>query len=167
MRCRHESGFLPIIFETDGDDDSKWDGDSIETFDDWQDERLWHFINPGLSQGFPDIDGLRQYAREARERPAHRDAFLQFHLNRWSDSSASPFVDMSVYDEGAGAVDLESLEGEPCWIAVDMGLTTDLTAVVTCWRDGDDGFQVSASFFVPADNLQGRADRDHIARRSG
>jgi phage terminase large subunit-like protein len=43
-----------------------------------------------------------------------------------------------------------------------MGLTTDLTAVVAAWRDGDDGYAVVPWFFCPADNLRGRADRDHV-----
>jgi len=144
-----DPGFLPVLFEMSADAD-------------WQDEALWHLVNPGLAEGFPDLDGLRQLAREAAERPADRDDFRQFNLNTWLDHSASPFVDMSVYDEGGGDIDLDELEGKPCWIAVDMGLTTDLTAVVACWRDGDDGFQVAAWFFVPGDNLQGRADRDGV-----
>lgn len=144
-----DPGFLPVLFEMAADAD-------------WRDERLWHLVNPGLAEGFPDLDGLRQLAREAAERPADRDDFRQFNLNVWLDHSASPFVDMGVYDEGAGPVDLDELEGAPCWIAVDMGLTTDLTAVVACWRDGDDGFQVAAWFFCPADNLQARADRDGV-----
>lgn len=145
-----DPGFLPILFELSADAD-------------WQDERLWHLVNPGLAEGFPDLDGLRQLAREAAERPADRDDFRQFNLNIWLDHSASPFVDMGVYDEGAAPLDDdEDLAERPCWVAVDMGLTTDLTAIVACWRDGEDGFQARASFFCPADNLQGRADRDGV-----
>ncbi|MBB4064734.1 terminase large subunit [Gellertiella hungarica] len=144
-----DPGFLPVLFEAD-------------QHADWRDEDLWHFVNPGLSEGFPDLEGLRQFAREAEERPSERDDFRQYHLNVWLDYSASPFVEMAVYDEGADHVNLDDLRGEPCWIAVDMGLTTDLTAVVACWRDGDDGFQVYAWFFVPADNLRGRAERDGV-----
>ena len=145
-----DPGFLPVLFELSADAD-------------WRDEKLWHLVNPGLAEGFPDLDGLRQLAREAAERPADRDDFRQFNLNIWLDHSASPFVDMGVYDDGRAAIDDdEDLVERPCWIAVDMGLTTDLTAVVACWRDGQDGYQVRAWFFCPADNLQGRADRDGV-----
>lgn len=44
---------LPILFEADRDCD-------------WQDEAIWRAVNPGLEYGFPDIEGLRQLAREAR-----------------------------------------------------------------------------------------------------
>ncbi|MEF2071899.1 terminase large subunit [Consotaella aegiceratis] len=159
-----DPGFLPILFETDPAEESKWSGDGVEEFDGWQDERLWHFVNPGLDLGYPDLDNLRQYAREGRERPADRDAFRQFHLNTWSDSSASPFVEMSVYDQGAGEVDLDDKEAsqEPCWLGVDLSSNTDLTAVVAAWGNPDDGYDVWPWFFCPADNLQRRADRDDV-----
>ncbi len=140
---------LPIIFEASADCD-------------WKDEAVWHLVNPGLRHGYPDLDGLRQYAREAENRPGDRESFRQLNLNIWLDHSTSPFVDMAIYDKGNGPLDLAELAGEPCWIACDMGLTTDLTAVIACWRDGIDGFQVAAWFFVPGDNLRGRADRDGV-----
>lgn len=146
-----DPGFLPVLFETDHDAD-------------WRDERLWHFVNPGLAAGFPDIEGLRQMAREANERPADQDNFKQFHLNCWLDYSASPFVAMPVYDEGKAKVDLEDKEAtqEPCWLGVDLSSTTDLTAVVAAWGNSEDGFEVHPWFFCPADSLQRRADRDQV-----
>jgi phage terminase large subunit-like protein len=69
---------------------------------------------------------------------------------------------MSVYDEGAGAVDLEALAGQPCWLGVDLSSTSDLTAVVAAWRDGDDGYLVHPWFFCPADNLRRRSDQDGV-----
>lgn len=140
---------LPILFETDKEAD-------------WRDEGLWHAVNPGLALGFPDIDGLRQLAREAENRPGDRDAFRQLHLNVWLDHSSDPFVDMAVYDVGADPIDLEALQGEPCWLGVDLSSTSDLTAIVAAWRDGEDGYRVHPWFFCPADNLQLRADRDGV-----
>jgi phage terminase large subunit-like protein len=144
-----DPSFLPIIFEAPKDCD-------------WRDEEIWHAVNPGLRHGYPDLEGLRASARQAEHRPADREAFRQFHLGIRLDHSADPFVDMDTYDAGGGEVDLEALKGEPCWIAVDVGLTTDLTAVVAAWRDGEDGYQVAAWFFCPADNLRLRADRDGV-----
>lgn len=144
-----DPSFLPVIFEAPADAD-------------WADEAVWHAANPGLALGYPDLAGLRQLAHEARERPADRAAFMQFHLGIRQEHSVAPFVEMSVYDEGAGEVDLELLRGEPCWLAVDCSATTDLTAILAAWRDRDDGFAVAAWFFVPEDALQARADRDGV-----
>jgi len=142
---------LPILFETDRDAD-------------WQDEQVWHKANPGLAHGYPDLHGLRQLAHEAAQRPADREAFRQLHLNVWLDHSSEPFVDMATYDKGAKPFDLADLEGEPCWLAVDLSSNSDLTVVVACWRDPDqdDGYIVHPWFFCPRDNLHKRAERDGV-----
>jgi phage terminase large subunit-like protein len=142
---------LPILLETPRDAD-------------WKDEDVWRRVNPGLSEKppFPDIEGLRQLAREAESRPADREAFKQLHLNVWLDHSADPFVDMATYDIGNAPVDLEALKGEPCWLAVDLSSNSDLTCIVAAWRDGEGGFIVHAWFFCPADNLRKRAEGDGV-----
>ncbi len=139
---------LPILFEAPADAD-------------WRDEDLWHRVNPGLAFGYPDLEGLRQLAREAENRPGDRDAFRQLHLNIWLDHSATPFIEMAIYDEGAAAFDLQEIKHLPCWIGVDLSSTCDLTAVVACWRD-DETYYVKPWFFCPRDNLRGRADRDGV-----
>lgn len=139
---------LPILYEAPRDAD-------------WQDEDLWRKVNPGIAYGYPDIAGLRQLAREAALRPSDREAFRQLHLNVWLDHSADPFVDMAVYDRGSDPVDLDALEGEPCWLGVDLSSNADLTAVVACWRDGE-AFIVHPWFFCPRDNLARKADRDGV-----
>lgn len=140
---------LPILFEADRDCD-------------WTDEAVWHQVNPGLAHGYPDIEGLRQLAREARQRPGDREAFRQVNLNIWLDHSVDPFVDMGIYDAGAVPVDLEALQGEPCWLGVDLSSNGDLTCVVAAWRDGSDGYIVHPWFFCPKDNLRPRSERDGV-----
>lgn len=161
-----DPGFLPIIFETDSDEASKWSGDGVAEFSDWSDEALWHYVNPGLDLGYPDIDGLRQMAREAKERPADRDDFRQFHLNTWLHHSASPFVDMNVYDAGSAAVDLDQMEADqvPGWLAVDLSSTTDLTVIVACWVV-DGVYHVWPWYFCPEDNIDSRATIDGVPYR--
>lgn len=144
-----DPSFLPIIFEAPKDCD-------------WSDETIWHAVNPGLKHGYPDLNSLRQLAREAKNRPADRAAFQQFHLGIRQEHSVSPFVDMDVYDQGGEPLDIAEFEGKPCWIGVDMSVTTDLTAVVACFRDDDDSYAVFPFFFVPAANMQARADRDGV-----
>ena len=144
-----DPSFLPIIFEADKDDA-------------WDDEEVWQRLLPGLRYGYPDLPSLRQLAREAKERPADRAAFQQFYLGIRQDNSLSPFVDMNVFDKGKVTGLLENpVVAMPCWIACDMASTTDLAAVLACFKDGDD-FIVKCWAFVPADNLQVRADRDHV-----
>ncbi len=144
-----DPSILPVLYEASKDDD-------------WRDEALWHRVNPGLAHGYPDLAGLRQLAREGERRPGDRDAFRQLNLNVWLDHSADPFVDMGVYDEGAGPVDLEALQDAPCWLGVDLSSNGDLTCVVAAWRDGEDGYVVHPWFFCPDDNLRLRTERDGV-----
>ncbi len=142
---------LPVLFETPIDAD-------------WEDEAVWYRANPGLKFGYPSLGKLRQQAKAAKNRPGDRDGFKQFHLNMWLDHSEAPFVEMDIYDAGAAPIDLEALRGEPCWLGVDLSSNRDLTAVVAAWRDPEveEGYIVHPWFFCPADNLQGRAERDGV-----
>lgn len=142
-----DPSILPVLFEAERDCD-------------WRDEAVWRRVNPGLAHGYPDIEGLRQLAIEGARRIGDREAFRQLNLNIWLDHSSDPFVEMTVYDEGAGEVDLEALEADQarCWLAVDLSSNSDLTVIVACWRDGEDGYQVHPFFFCPEDNLRARED---------
>lgn len=140
--------FLPVLFET-------------LPGADWRDEKLWHFVNPGLAEGFPDIAGLRESARLAEDIPAERRDFLQYNLNQWQEHSTAPFIEMEVYDRGKKPIDLEKLKGQKCWIGVDMAMRHDLCAVVAAFRDGD-GFIVLPWFFTPQEGLLRKAERDKV-----
>lgn len=140
---------LPILFETDRDAD-------------WLDEDVWRRVNPGMAYGYPDLHGMRVLAKQAKESPSERASFQQLVLNMWLDGAADPFVDMMIYDEGAVEIDLDDLEGAPCWIGVDLSATNDLTCVVACFREGGDGFQVVPFFFCPEEQLRARSDRDRV-----
>lgn len=145
-----DDAFLPILFESPPDVD-------------WRDEKAWREVNPGLKHGFPDIDGLRQLAREAENRPGEREAFMQYNLNCWLDGAAAPWLDMPTYDAaGAEPVDLDALEGQPCYVGVDLSSTSDLTAVVAVFPHQDGSLTVKPFFFVPEDTLRQRQERDQV-----
>lgn len=138
---------LPIIFEAPNDCN-------------WKDETIWHMVNPSLRHDYPDLDGLRQFAREAENRPGDRESFRQLNLNIWLDHSVDPFIDMDTYDKTAEPVNVP--EGAPCWIGVDMSSPTDLTAVVACIVDENENYHILPFFFVPGDNLRIRSERDGV-----
>lgn len=145
-----DPSILPVLFETAADAD-------------WLDERLWFRANPGLScqPPYPDIEGLRQLAREGQRRPGDREAFRQLNLNVWLDRSTDPFVDMGMYDACVRPADDADLEGLPAWIGLDASSTTDLTAVVMVAR-ADDGLRVRGWFFCPGDALRRRGEVDGV-----
>lgn len=143
-----DPGTLPVLLETTHDAD-------------WRDEDNWHRVNPGLADGYPDIDALRQEAREAEHSPTARDKFKNDHLNIWLGHSSSPLFDMEVYDEGKSDVDFDELAELPCFLGVDLSRSGDLTAIATAWLHDDGQVTLRGTFFLPELELQKRADRDN------
>ena len=144
-----DPSFLPILYEPDEGAD-------------WRDEAVWQQVNPALASGFRSLDEMRMMARRAAELPAQREAFKRLYLNMWADGAAAPWLDMSVYDEGAQPVDLTDYEGAPCWIGIDLSSVEDLTAVVAAFKRADGGVAVVPHFFVPQDTLRRRQERDQV-----
>ncbi|QUS42343.1 terminase large subunit [Tardiphaga alba] len=138
---------LPVVFMAEKDDD-------------WQDERLWRAVNPGMQYGYPDLGSYRVEAQKAVDSPSERHKFLQYNLNVWQDRSTSPFVEMSVWDEGARPIPAD-MEGAPCWIGVDMSTSNDLTAVVACIPHGDD-FVLLPFFFCPEADIAKKSKEDGV-----
>ncbi|WP_037075697.1 terminase large subunit [Rhizobium mesoamericanum] len=142
-----DDAFLPILFEAGKDED-------------WQDEAVWHRVNPGLScnPAYPDIDGLRQMVREAEHRPADREMFRQLHLNVWLDGAANPEWSLDVWDENAGQLDLSALEGRPAWIGVDLAKRIDLAAVSVAIPMDDGRIALHVQTFCPEGAIRRRTD---------
>lgn len=130
---------LPILYAADRKDD-------------WEDEEVWHRVNPGMRHGYPSLSGMRKHARRSERSAGERQSFKQLKLNIWQDASTDPFVEMDVYDEGKKPFDLEQLKEQPCWLAVDLSSSVDLSVIVACWRTAD-GYVVHPWFFCPADRV--------------
>ncbi|CAN7499756.1 terminase large subunit [Mesorhizobium caraganae] len=144
-----DEAFLPILFEAGKDED-------------WRDEAVWRRVNPGLSCSppYPDIDGMRQMVREAEHRPADRAMFQQLHLNIWQDGAANPEWDLAIWDECAGAVDLEALRGNRAWLSCDLAKRTDLCAVAATIDLGAGRYALHVQSFAPEEGIRRRADND-------
>ncbi|HWL56413.1 MAG TPA: terminase TerL endonuclease subunit [Paracoccus sp. (in: a-proteobacteria)] len=134
-----DPSILPILFEADRRDD-------------WEDEALWHRVNPGLQYGYPSLRKFRDHAKRAQRGVGERQSLKQLKLNIWLDASTDPFVDMDIYDAGAKDYDLDALRDEPCWLGVDLSSTVDLSVIVACWRTAD-GYFVKPWFFCPQEAL--------------
>lgn len=148
-----DPSILPILFEADRRDD-------------WEDEALWHRVNPGLQHGYPSLEGFRRHAKRSQRSVGDRQSFKQLKLNIWLDASTDPFVDMDIYDQGKRDYDLEALRDEPCWLAVDLSSTTDLSVIVACWRTAD-GYFVRPWFFCPDQAIEAQGGDDFTESDDG
>jgi phage terminase large subunit-like protein len=67
---------------------------------------------------------------------------------------------MTIWDENAGAYDLDALEGRRAWIAVDLSKRIDLTAVGIAIEMDHGQFALHVQSFAPAEGIRRRADND-------
>lgn len=144
--------WLPILFEAPADAD-------------WRDEKVWHAVNPAIAAGFRQLDEMRTTAKQAEGQPTKQEIFRRLYLNQWSDGAAEPWFDMMIYDQGNERACLDSRESEPAWIGVDLGSTSDLTAVTLAFRDDDGGFSVYPYVFAPEGAIRKRQDRGEAPYR--
>lgn len=136
--------FLPLLFEAPPEAD-------------WRDEKVWKKCNPALGD-FRSLDEMRIAAKRATEIPAQENTFRRLYLNQWTEQAAR-WIAMPSWDACREA--LGSLRGRRCYVGMDLSSTQDLTALVGVFPD-DDGFDVLPAFFVPQENIRGRAVRDHV-----
>ena len=106
---------------------------------------------------------MRVAAARAKEIPAQENTFRRLYLNQWTEQAAR-WIPMPAWD--ACAVDRPDyrrrLKGRPCYVGMDLSTTTDMTALVAVFPDGDEEFDVLCQFFVPTDSLVHRANRDRV-----
>lgn len=141
-----DPAFLPVIYEASPDAD-------------WTDEKVWRAANPALGD-FRSLDEMRTAFRRAKEIPAQENTFRRLYLNQWTEQ-ASRWITMASWDECQSSIDRASLKGRRCFVGLDLSSTTDLTAAVAVFPDGD-AFDVYPHFFVPADRIQQRVTRDRV-----
>ena len=125
---------------------------------DWSDEQVWRDCNPALDD-FRSLDEMRQRFNEAREIPALETAFRQLYLNQWVES-VTRWLSSEAWDRGSSPIDPESLRGQRCFGGLDLSTTTDLSALVLVFPDGDGGYQALPYFWCPAENARLRQTRD-------
>lgn len=139
-----DPSFLPIIYEAATDAD-------------WTDESVWAAANPALGD-FRSLDEMRIACRRAQEIPAQENTFRRLYLNQWTEQAAR-WIAMTSWDACSG--DGRSLARRKCFVGMDLSSTKDLTALVAVFPDAD-GFDVLAQFFIPADNVRERSNRDRV-----
>ena len=141
-----DPAFLPVIFEA-------------PVGADWTDEKVWRQANPALGD-FRSLDEMRTACARAKEIPAQENNFRRLYLNQWTEQ-ASRWITMPAWDACQAPIDRAALRGRRCFVGLDLSTTTDLTAAVAVFPDGD-AFDVLPAFFVPADRIAQRVTRDRV-----
>jgi phage terminase large subunit-like protein len=130
--------------------------------DDWSAPEVWRKANPNFCLSVKE-DDLARKAEKAIALPGAQNAFRRMLLNEWTEQ-AERWIDVAAWDACDGLIDLDQLRGRPCFGGLDLSTTTDVTALAWVFppKDDDDLWRVLSRYFVPADNLRKRAERDRV-----
>jgi len=118
-----DARYLPVIYEMPQDAD-------------WQDESLWRLANPNLGVSV-SLEYLRGECKRAQEIPAYEFTFRRLHLNQRT-SSANKCISLEQWDACENkTIDLEDLAGRECYVALDLGATSDFCALARLFPHDD------------------------------
>jgi phage terminase large subunit-like protein len=129
-----------------------------EDADPWSPE-TWALANPALGD-FRSLEDVARQAAQAQRIPSKQAAFENLILNK-RIAAETKFLPLSEW-KACGAELRPDLEGRPCWLALDMAATRDLTALVAVFPAEDGTVDAMAQFYLPSDGLADRGERDRV-----
>lgn len=147
-KVKNES-WCPVIYEADKDDD-------------WHDEAVWHRVNFALGS-FKRLSTLRNLFLEAKTSVTARREFERYHLNIWHDGTLDPWITREAYAQGAEKFEIDDIHHLPCFIGVDAGAVSDLTAVVAVFHDVEARTFYAVPFiWCPAESIVKRSEEEGV-----
>jgi len=120
--------FLALFYAVD-EDDKAAGVKADEEFD----ESAWIKANPLIDSNPHLLDAIRKEAVEARHMPSKLAEFRIKRLNRPA-SAAEGWIDLGKWQACSAPVDMQKLEGVPCWGGLDLASTTDIAALRLVWQ---------------------------------
>ncbi len=134
-----------------------YDGDDIYN------EANWYKANPSLDHTIT-IDGFREAAIKAKNKPADERLFRWLRLNQWITTKLTTWLPIDLFDQTVGEWTRNDLAGKDCFVGMDLSSTTDLTALCALFPPQGDqlGWRVIWDTFIPADNMVERVRTDRV-----
>jgi len=130
---------------------------SLDVNDDWTDENNWIKCAPNL-----DITVTKKYMKEqiiqAKNNPSEEVGVKTKTLNLWCDSENVWLPDEHILKCSA-KVDLNDFKGSDCYIGVDLGVTSDLTAV-SYLVVKDNKYYFKTHYYLPESALTDKAGKE-------
>jgi phage terminase large subunit-like protein len=138
---------------------------TIDKDDRWDDPIAWAKANPNLGISVK-LDDLERQAKKAAKTPSALVAFKRLRLNVRSAQFDRAF-DMEEWNRNSrGPFDPDKLPRLTCWGGLDISSKIDISAFVRLYApDEDNILRVTCRFWMPADTLEDRADRDNVPYR--
>lgn len=119
-------------------------------------EKTWIKANPGYGIS-PTKRFMASAAAKAKDSPADLASFQRLHLGLRTKQQYK-YIELGPWDSNASIVDPDRLKGRNCFGGLDLGSTSDLTALAWVFPDGD-AFDVLLRCWAPEDSVQHLDDR--------
>jgi len=139
---------------------------TLDPGDRWDDPACWIKANPNLGVSVKLGDLTRQ-CRAAKNNPARQIEFKRLRLNVRT-ASATQYITGPIWDANSlGPFDPAELVGRRCFAGLDLSSKVDLSAWVKLFPPVDQGdrWRVVARFWMPADTVDQKTDRDQVQYR--
>lgn len=130
---------------------------SLDTTDDWREEKNWIKCAPNL-----DVTVTSKYIRgqvqQAINNPADEVGVKTKTLNLWCDSS-NVWLPEDYIVKSSQAIRLDEFKDKDCYIGVDLAATSDLTAVSYLIVD-EDTYYFKTHYYLPESALVEKSDKE-------
>lgn len=141
---------------------------TIDADDDWQDPNTLIKANPNFGVSVSEEFLLKQQ-RDAIRYPSRTNAFLTKHLNVWV-SARTAWLNMADWHAcGNPELTLDQMEGQECWLGVDLASKTDIASLGLLFRDrlesGRDRWTAFTRNYLPEGAIE-RAGNNRAAYES-
>lgn len=147
-----DDSFLPIIFEA-----VQPEGKDV----DFTDIEIWKQANPNLGVS-KKWEYMEQECAVAQDVPAYENTFKRLELNIWTEQEER-WLQMAKWDKcGQIPINPVAYEGRPCYAGLDLASTIDIAALVLMFPMEDETFHILPYFWVPADTVRLRMQRDKV-----
>lgn len=129
----------------------------LDEGDKWDSEKNWIKCAPNLGVTVSK-KYIREQVRQAKNNPSDEVGVKTKTLNIWCDS-ATVWIPEDYIVKCSNKVDFSLLKGKDCYIGVDLGATSDLTAVSFLIVDGDK-YYFKTNYYLPESALEEKVNKE-------
>jgi phage terminase large subunit-like protein len=118
------------------------------------DSASWIKANPGLPYGQPTMDSLKRAWNSMKGSPISRSEFCRYHASR-VDENTGGWLEMQ-YFTGLPGFDESTLKSKPCWGALDLSKSGDMTVLLLAFPLGDGRVYLKGRYMWPSHEIAQR-----------
>jgi len=162
--CYEQRSYVTRLLESAIQDDTYFGiVYTLDDGDEWTDEAMWAKANPNYGVSVM-ADDMQRLAKKAMQTPAAVNNFLTKRLNVWVQAAAALFDLESWKKAAVPGLDESDWASYPCFIAVDLADSKDITAAVKVYRRDDRGgakFAAFGRYYLPEDTVEASANSQY------